>query len=215
MTDSLLYKLRMRSNLTQKQVADCLNVTQAEISRLEKGKRRLRMETLQKIASAFNLSMDQVVAMQMNSTNGLDSIKDNVKNPSGIPVIGQTTKDMRYSFKDKTPQSIAEYIPYQANHYFVKCLCNCMSPRINKNEYMLIQKNIGYTESDDIVVEFKEKDEQYICIGKLKSVNDKQINIIQYDKEHNCLFDKNNNKEFISLDKVVDIYVIVGILKNI
>lgn len=90
-----------------------------------------------------------------------------------------------------------------------------MSPRINKNEYMLIQKNIGYTESDDIVVEFKEKDEQYICIGKLKSVNDKQINIIQYDKEHNCLFDKNNNKEFIPLDKVVDIYVIVGILKNI
>ena len=48
-----LTKLREESNLTQKDLADKTGLTQAQISKIEKGKTNPNLETLLKIANFF------------------------------------------------------------------------------------------------------------------------------------------------------------------
>ena len=53
-------KLRKEKEMTQSELAELIGVTQETISKLENGKRTLDINTAQKIAIAFEVSLDEL-----------------------------------------------------------------------------------------------------------------------------------------------------------
>lgn len=53
-------KLRKEKKMTQTELAELVGVTQETISKLENGKRKLDINTAQKIAIAFEVSLDEL-----------------------------------------------------------------------------------------------------------------------------------------------------------
>ena len=53
-------KLRKEKKMTQSELAKLIGVTQETISKLENGKRNLDINTAQKIAIAFEVSLDEL-----------------------------------------------------------------------------------------------------------------------------------------------------------
>ncbi len=58
---SHLLACRKASNLSQKALADCIGVSDAAITMMEKGKRAPSFETLIALADYFNVSIDYLV----------------------------------------------------------------------------------------------------------------------------------------------------------
>lgn len=52
---------RKKANLSQKQLADKLHVTQQSVSQWEKGLREPSIEMLKKLAEIFNCTIDELV----------------------------------------------------------------------------------------------------------------------------------------------------------
>lgn len=61
-------ELRIRRNLTQKQLADDLNLSQSTIGMIESGKRDASNELLIKIANYFNCSTDYLLNIKDNKS---------------------------------------------------------------------------------------------------------------------------------------------------
>lgn len=205
---SLLSELRLRFNLTQREVAERLGCTQAEVSRIEKGVRRLRTETLSNIAKAFNMPVDDLVRMQLGEAN------QSLNTKKGIPLIGKTTIDQRVSVKDKTPRRYSKW-DNDGDYYFVKVPGMCAYPRVKPNEFVLMEKNSSYGEGEEVVIEYVEQNDNLITIGIVEKFDNENC----YLKRINENIDLYNNKEsyITSLKKeiIVDIYVIKGIFKHI
>ena len=161
---SLLSELRLRFNLTQREVAERLGCTQAEVSRIEKGVRRLRTETLSNIAKAFNMPVDELVRMQLGEANQSLNIK------KGIPLIGKTTIDQRVSVKDKTPRRYSKW-DNDGDFYFIKLSGMCAYPRVKPNEFILIEKNSSYGEGEEVVIEYVEQNDNLITIGIVEKLS--------------------------------------------
>lgn len=53
-----LKKKRYERNLSQKQMADLLKITQAEVSRVESNERRLRVDTIKRYSNALNIDYE-------------------------------------------------------------------------------------------------------------------------------------------------------------
>ncbi len=53
-------KLRKEKKMTQSELAELIGVTQETISKLENGKRKLDINIAQKIAIAFEVSLDEL-----------------------------------------------------------------------------------------------------------------------------------------------------------
>jgi len=56
-----LKKLREDSNYTQKQLADYLEITQGQLSKIESGNRNLNLSLLEKICSLYNCSEEYIL----------------------------------------------------------------------------------------------------------------------------------------------------------
>ena len=64
--------LRKRRNLTQDELANILNVNRSQISNLEKGRRGLNLEQLNKLCLYFKIDMSYFLGEDMNDeTNSL------------------------------------------------------------------------------------------------------------------------------------------------
>lgn len=55
-------KYRERASLTQAELAEQVGVGAAFISRLERGQKRMRVETLMAVANALNVSVDLIIS---------------------------------------------------------------------------------------------------------------------------------------------------------
>ncbi len=205
---SLLSELRLRFNLTQSEVAERLGCTQAEVSRIEKGVRRLRTETLSNIAKAFNMPVDELVRMQLGEAN------QSLNTKKGIPLIGKTTIDQRVSVKDKTPRRYSRW-DNDGDFYFIKQSGMCCYPRIKPNEFVLIEKNSSYGEGEEIVIEYVDKDDNVIIYGIFDKVDKDNIYIKRINENIELYENKANYLTELNKELVVDIYVIKAIFKNI
>ena len=56
----MIKKLRKRAKMTQHELAELIGVKQATISLYETGKRKIDINTAQKIAIAFEVSLDEL-----------------------------------------------------------------------------------------------------------------------------------------------------------
>lgn len=196
---SILYKIRINKNKTQKEIADILGCTQAEVSRLEKGKRRLRVETLQKLAKAFSMSVDELVAMQ---TSLEIPIIENYE-PEGVPVIGISTMNNTVCFKEKTANYFLKNLKYQRNVYAFKNVNFNLEPRYLKNDYIIIQNKMVYGEGDEIVLEFVNQTEHNFLIGQYVELKNHVFTIKKF-----C-----NDLAKVKQNTVVDVYKIIGSVK--
>ena len=55
-----LREFRKKAGLTQKEVADCLDVTESQYSRLEAGNRRLHIDDAVKLARLFGTTLNDI-----------------------------------------------------------------------------------------------------------------------------------------------------------
>tara|TARA_R100000655_G_scaffold106609_1_gene156081 strand:+ start:48 stop:647 length:600 start_codon:yes stop_codon:yes gene_type:complete len=198
---SILYKIRINKNKTQTEIAEILGCTQAEVSRLEKGKRRLRVETLQKLAKAFSMSVDELVAMQ---TSVETQIIENYE-PEGIPVIGISTMNNTVCFKDKTANYFLKNMKYQRNIFAFKNVNFDLEPRYVKDEHILIQNKVVYGRNDEIVLEFINMNQHNFLVGSYIDSKNEMISLKKF------------NDEIINIKQnlVVEVYKIIGSLKII
>ncbi len=75
MFGTILRKLREDSGLTQSELAQALNLTDATIGNYEQGSRRPRNDTLKAIAKHFNVSVDYLLGFENTTTTDV-IIKD-------------------------------------------------------------------------------------------------------------------------------------------
>lgn len=66
---SRIQKYRIENNLTQDELAELIDSTQAYISEIETGKHRLFFDTVVAIAQALNISVDKLIADFEDSNN--------------------------------------------------------------------------------------------------------------------------------------------------
>lgn len=64
-----IQKYRLANNLTQDELADCINSSQTYLSEVEAGKHRLFFDTVVAIAQALNISVDKLIADFEDSNN--------------------------------------------------------------------------------------------------------------------------------------------------
>ena len=84
---NLLYKLRTNSNLTQKELAERLGVTNKAISKWENGSAKPTTDTLKKISILFNISIEEL--LQVKEKGNKKEITKIVI--TGGPCAGKTT----------------------------------------------------------------------------------------------------------------------------
>ena len=71
--DQILYRLRKKSGLTQKEVAEGVNLSRGTIIAIEKGRRRVKVEELLKICRILDCSYEDILFPNQQTNNqGLD-----------------------------------------------------------------------------------------------------------------------------------------------
>ena len=83
---NLLYKLRMKSNLTQEELAKKLNITNKAISKWENGRAIPNTNTLKNLSILFNIPIDNL--LQITKQRKKEIIKIVI---TGGPCAGKTT----------------------------------------------------------------------------------------------------------------------------
>ena len=63
-----LKKLRKKEKLTQKDIATFLNISQPAYQQFESGKKKMNLETMEKLADYFNVSIDYLLGKTDIST---------------------------------------------------------------------------------------------------------------------------------------------------
>lgn len=76
----ILKELRLKHGLTQKAVAEHLDISPAAYSLYEKGKREPKYETLEKIANLFNVSVGYLVSGQKDYIYTISSVDPKYSN---------------------------------------------------------------------------------------------------------------------------------------
>lgn len=70
-----IYYLRQKNGMTQSDLAKRLNVTQSAITHYESGNRSLNLETLEKLAGIFRVSLDELTGFNRDSSYSVDPEK--------------------------------------------------------------------------------------------------------------------------------------------
>ena len=85
-----LKKLRKKEKLTQKDIATFLNISQPAYQQFESGKKKMNLETMEKLADYFNVSTDYLLGKtdipEPESDIDLDSAIDNSVAYDGKPI---------------------------------------------------------------------------------------------------------------------------------
>ena len=80
-TASMVKELREKKGISQKELADYLNITQVQISKYELGKNEPDLNTTKKIAEYFNVTIDYLLGTSeeniiLITKNDLETLKD-------------------------------------------------------------------------------------------------------------------------------------------
>ena len=99
-----LKKLRKKEKLTQKDIATFLNISQPAYQQFESGKKKMNLETMEKLADYFNVSTDYLLGKtdipDSESDIDLDSAIDNSVAYDGTPITDNDREIIKDFLKD-------------------------------------------------------------------------------------------------------------------
>ena len=99
-----LKKLRKKEKLTQKDIATFLNISQPAYQQFESGKKKMNLETMEKLADYFNVSIDYLLGKTDIPDLDLEIDIDNAINNSvaydGKPITDNDREIIKDFLKD-------------------------------------------------------------------------------------------------------------------
>lgn len=99
-----LKKLRKKEKLTQKDIATFLNISQPAYQQFESGKKKMNLETMEKLADYFNVSTDYLLGKtdipEPESDIDLDSAIDSSVAYDGTPITDNDREIIKDFLKD-------------------------------------------------------------------------------------------------------------------
>ena len=99
-----LKKLRKKEKLTQKDIATFLNISQPAYQQFESGKKKMNLETMEKLADYFNVSIDYLLGKtdipDLNLEIDIDNAIDNSVAYDGTPITDNDREIIKDFLKD-------------------------------------------------------------------------------------------------------------------
>ncbi len=111
MLSERLKSLRKEKDLTQRELANILNISNGTIAMYETNKRQPDNETLTILADFFNVSTDYLLARTNIRNNDSSSINEQFEELLNDPSLIVTLKDIQ-SLPARDKQDILDYIDY-------------------------------------------------------------------------------------------------------
>lgn len=159
MLSDSLKSYRREANLSQKALAEMLDVSQSTVAMWESGKNSPEYNTLVKIAAIFNVSMDSLAG-----------------NPAGkiskdIPVLGY----VRAGMPTNAVEEVLAYenilvSPYDPDEYFALIIKgNSMAPRMMEGDCVIVRKCPSFISGDICVVMVGDNDATVKKVVKTES----------------------------------------------
>lgn len=102
-------KLRIENNLTQKELAEKLNITRPTVGRYELDERFPDKDLIIKIADIFNVSLDSLFGREFNNKEAKHSIKVNVEKEYLSKIIGENNISKEFLKDDEFLKDISKY----------------------------------------------------------------------------------------------------------
>ena len=142
-----LKKLRDSKNLTQKELADILNVDRTTYVKWETGSSNPSLDTVIKISKFFNVSTDYLLG---NETSAKPTTEKGIK----IPVLGEVAAGYPI-FADENIidyEEIPEEMAKNGEYFALKIHGNSMEPRICNNDVVIVRKQSDVDSGDIAIV---------------------------------------------------------------
>lgn len=99
-----LKKLRKEGKLTQKDIATFLNISQPAYQQFESGKKKMNIETMEKLADFFNVSTDYLLGKtdfpDVDLEVDIDTAIDNSVAYDGTPITDNDREIIKNFLKD-------------------------------------------------------------------------------------------------------------------
>lgn len=99
-----LKKLRKEGKLTQKDIATFLNISQPAYQQFESGKKKMNLETMEKLADFFNVSTDYLLGKtdfpDLDLEVDIDNAIDNSVAYDGTPITDNDREIIKDFLKD-------------------------------------------------------------------------------------------------------------------
>lgn len=99
-----LKKLRKEGKLTQKDIATFLNISQPAYQQFESGKKKMNIETMEKLADFFNVSTDYLLGKtdfpDLELEVDIDNAIDNSVAYDGTPITDNDREIIKNFLKD-------------------------------------------------------------------------------------------------------------------
>ena len=99
-----LKKLRKKEKLTQKDIATFLNISQPAYQQFESGKKKMNLETMEKLADYFNVSIDYLLGKtdipDFDLEIDIDNAIDNSVAYDGTPITDNDREIIKDFLKD-------------------------------------------------------------------------------------------------------------------
>ena len=99
-----LKKLRKKEKLTQKDIATFLNISQPAYQQFESGKKKMNLETMEKLADYFNVSIDYLLGKtdipDRDLEIDIDNAIDNSVAYDGTPITDNDREIIKNFLKD-------------------------------------------------------------------------------------------------------------------
>ena len=99
-----LKKLRKEGKLTQKDIATFLNISQPAYQQFESGKKKMNLETMEKLADFFNVSTDYLLGKtdfpDLDLEADIDNAIDNSVAYDGTPITDNDREIIKNFLKD-------------------------------------------------------------------------------------------------------------------
>lgn len=122
----ILKELRLKNGLTQRAVAEYLNISPAAYSLYEKGKREPKYETLEKIATLFNVSVGYLVSGQKDYIYTISSVNPKYSNQL-LDLFSGSARLSEDFFKKQQLKEVSNSI--------TKNMKKCLSTYLDCDEY--------------------------------------------------------------------------------
>ena len=149
-------KIRKSQKISVTQLAQMLNMSQSNLTKIENNQLDLKRETAIKIAQILNVSLESIY---------------NTSNDEGINIINPETLNLPNL---STFNLIPETLKQNNNIYTYICQDDTMSPNINKNSIILIDTNKKNIENGVFLIKINNR----TSLRRLQITNSGTINIL-------------------------------------